>query len=115
MLAITANTQAHEEGKPEQHRHAQRRLLGLFDRVDEAERDRHEQQEAEAAAQHRQLGRHANEGAQHRRDHGQCQQPVGVAQDLVPGGLAGGQVEGALGAGDHVASVSIRLMSASQA
>ncbi|MNT75582.1 hypothetical protein D3C72_2144890 [compost metagenome] len=49
---------------------------------------------------------HADEGAQHGRDHGQRQQPVSVAQDLVADLLhAPRQVKGALHVLIHSASV----------
>jgi hypothetical protein len=97
MLAITANTQAVP------HRDAEPRFLGLFDREDEAKSDRHEDQEAEAAAEHRQARGDADVGAEHGWDHGQRQQPIRVAQHLVPRGLAGCQVVAAvLNARDHL-------------
>uniref|UniRef100_A0A1I8ANY6 Circumsporozoite protein n=1 Tax=Steinernema glaseri TaxID=37863 RepID=A0A1I8ANY6_9BILA len=77
---------AHEEGESHQQGDTQRAVLVLFDQEHQAKGTDQENNGAQAwAGAHNPVnaGGQAQQGSQHSGNHGQGQQPVGVAQDAI--------------------------------
>ncbi|KAG0190217.1 hypothetical protein DFQ28_002351 [Apophysomyces sp. BC1034] len=82
----TRQHQPHEEREAEQHEHAGRAVLRFLDREHEAERDGEEGENAHhrrRGREQRKAGCNPDPGAEHRRRHRQCKQPICIAQHLV--------------------------------